>query len=303
MDIRYVQSFVAVVEGGSLAAAARKLDLTAAAVAARVRSLEEDLGAALIQRSGRSVRPTAQGIKVLESAHVLLRSARDMQALARDGQAEVGELRLGVFSSAMTNVLPSLLQGFYRSYPHASLYVEPGASVELCSQVAAGELDAAVVVEPQFAIPKTCEWIVLMEEPLVVIAPAGVTGRDAHALLRNEPFIRYNRHVLGGQLADRYLRDHDIVPHQRLEIDSLLAIAAMVGKGLGVSLLPDWSQLWEGGQSLVKIELPDRPPVRRVGLIVASQSPRVALARMFAEQALLAFGNNAGAATAVERAG
>lgn len=294
MDIRYVQSFVAVVEGGSLAEAARRLDLSAAAVAARVRSLEEELGTSLVQRAGRSVRPTAQGLKVLESAHALLRSARDIQALARDAAAEIGELRLGVFVSAMTSVLPSLLQGFYASYPHASLLVEPGASVELCRRVAAGELDVAVVVEPQFAVPKTCDWIALMDEPLVVIAPAGTAQTDAHELLRREPFIRYHRNVLGGQLADRYLRDHDIVPHQRLEIDSLLAIAALVGKGLGVSLLPDWSQRWEGGLSLVKIELPDRPPVRRIGLIVARQSPHLALARVFAEQALRAFSEGGG---------
>lgn len=293
MDIRYVQSFVAVVESGSLAAAARKLDLSAAAVAARVRSLEEELAAPLVQRSGRSVRPTAEGLKVLESAHALLRSARDMQALARDGGVELGELRLGVFVSAMTTVLPALLQGFYRHYPHASLFVEPGASVELCSKVASGELDAAVVVEPQFAVPKTCEWMALMEEPLVVIAPAGAVERDPHELLRRQPFIRYNRNVLGGQLADRYLRDHDIVPHQRLEIDSLLAIAAMVGRGLGVSLLPDWSRMWEGGDAVVKIELPDRAPVRRVGLLLARHSPRAALARMFAGQALQAFGEPA----------
>ncbi|TWC67273.1 LysR family transcriptional regulator [Herbaspirillum sp. SJZ099] len=296
MDIRYVQSFVAVVESGSLAEAARRLDLTAAAVAARVRSLEQSLAAPLIQRSGRSVRPTAQGLKVLESAHALLRSARDMQALARDGAGEVGELRLGVFVSAMTGVLPSLLQRFYRCYPNVSIYVEPGASVELCRKVAAGELDAAVVVEPQFAVPKTCEWLPLMEEPLVVIAPAGSAGKDAHALLRHEPFIRYNRNVLGGQLADRYLRDHGIVPHQRLEIDSLLAIAAMVGKGLGVSLLPDWSALWDGGQALVKVELPGRAPVRRVGLITARHSPHVALARVFADEAVRAL---AGARTSV----
>jgi DNA-binding transcriptional LysR family regulator len=131
-----------------------------------------------------------------------------------------------------------------------------------------------------------------MDEPLVVIAPAGNEGKSAHELLRHEPFIRYNRNVLGGQLADRYLRDHDIVPHQRLEIDSLLAIAAMVGKGLGVSLLPDWSALWEDGLALVKVELPDRAPVRRVGLITARHSPHVALARVFADEAVRAFAEN-----------
>ena len=68
MDIRYLQSFVTVVEVGSLAEAARRLDLTPAAIAARVRGLEEELGAVLVKRAGRSVKPTAAGEKILERA-------------------------------------------------------------------------------------------------------------------------------------------------------------------------------------------------------------------------------------------
>ncbi|MCC3263312.1 LysR family transcriptional regulator, partial [Paenibacillus polymyxa] len=56
MDTRYVQSFVSVIESGSLAEAARRLDLTPAAIAARVRTLEEELGTTLIKRVGRSVK-------------------------------------------------------------------------------------------------------------------------------------------------------------------------------------------------------------------------------------------------------
>ncbi|SAL23937.1 LysR family transcriptional regulator [Caballeronia udeis] len=81
-------------------------------------------------------------------------------------------------------------------------------------------------------------------------------------MLRNEPFIRYERSVLGGQLADRYLRDHQIHPHQRLEIDGLLAIAALVDQGIGVLLLPDWVSLWSSGMSLARLPLPGRTPVR-----------------------------------------
>ena len=66
MDIRYLQSFVTVVDLGSLAQAARQLDLTPAAVAARIHALEEDLGSILIKRAGRTVKPTAAGINILE---------------------------------------------------------------------------------------------------------------------------------------------------------------------------------------------------------------------------------------------
>lgn len=284
MDTRYLQSFVAVVELGSMAQAARSLDLTPAAIAARVKALEDELGATLVQRSGRSVRPTEAGLKMLDRARKVLREVRDLRAAGGDA-ASLGELRLGVFISAMTGVLPPVLKGLYARYPDLSVFVEPGSSVELCRQVAAGGLDAAVVVEPQFAVGKGCAFETWLEEPLVVVAPSRLAGGDPHALLAGEPFIRYDRSVLGGQLADRYLRDHRISVRQRLEINSLMTIAALVGQGLGVALLPDWAPMWSNRLDIVRVELPQRAPVRKVGLIWATHGPRVALAQALQSEA------------------
>ena len=284
MNIEYLQSFVTVVDAGSLAEAARRLDLTPAAMAARIKALEDELGTPLLQRAGRAVRPTEAGLKILDRARALLRDVRDLQAIAQDS-TPVGELRLGVFVSALTSVLPPVLKRLYQSWPAMSVFVTPGASIELCRRVGAGELDAAIVVEPQFTVPKTCEWHVLMEEPLVVVAHASMAGRDAHELLRSEPYIRYDRNVLGGQLAERYLRDQGIHPRQRLEIDGLLAIAALVDQELGVSLLPDWPALWSSGMALARIALPGRAPVRRIGLVRNVQSPHAALSAALLQEA------------------
>lgn len=288
MNVEFLHSFVTVLEAGSLAEAARRLDLTPAAVAARLRALEEDLGTPLVQRAGRSVRPTEAGSKILERSRSLLRDLRDLRAIAGDSSLP-GELRVGVFVSAMTSMLPAILQRLYRAHPELAVFVKPGTSIELCSRVAAGELDAAIVVEPQFVVPKNCDWQALIDEPLVVVAPAAMAGRDPHELLAQEPFIRYDRTALGGQLADRYLRDHNIRPRQRLEIDSLLAIAALVDRGLGVALLPDGPSLGAGLGALVRIALPGPVPVRRIGVVLASQGPRVGLARSLLREAVAEF--------------
>lgn len=288
MDIRYLQSFVTVVEVGSLAEAARRLDLTPAAVAARIHALEDDLGSMLIKRAGRSVKPTAAGVNILEQSRSVLRFVRDLRAAASDG-ATMGELRLGVFASAMTSVLPPVLKRLYALLPALNVFVAPGASVDLCRKVGSGELDAAIVVEPQFAIAKGCEWCSLVEEPLVVVAPLRHLGRQAHDLLQTEPFIRYDRSVLGGQLADRYLRDQGIRPHQRLEIDGLMPIAALVAQDLGVALIPDWPSLWHSGMAIVRIPLPVRAPVRQVGLIWGEHGPRAKLAHAFLKEAKAVF--------------
>lgn len=287
MDIRYVQSFVTVVECGSIAEAARRLDLTAAAIAARVRALEEDLGTPLVQRAGRSVKPTEAGLKILERARLVVREVRDMRALATD-DTPLGEFRLGVSSSALTGMVAPVLRAFYQRYERLAVYVDAGTSSDLYHKVLNGKLDASIIVEPQFAAPKGHVWRLMMEEPLVVLAPMEMAGRDPHELMANEPFIRYDRSVWGGRLADRYLRQNGIRPRERLEIDGLMAIAGMVAEGLGVSLLPDWAPERLAQMSLVRIPLPGRGPVRRMGLFWDTYSPHAQLAGSFYEVAMAA---------------
>ncbi|SOY93335.1 Transcriptional regulator LysR family [Cupriavidus taiwanensis] len=283
MDALQLQSFVMVVEMGSLSEAARKLGITPAAVGARIRALEQELGVALVKRSGRFVKPTLAGINILERSRGLLREFRDLRTAA-NSNTPTSELRLGVFPTAMTSLLPPVLRRLYTKQPGLKVLVTSGTSIELCRKVDDGSLDAAIVIQPLFVLPKTCDWRVLVEEPLVLAVPRELSGGDAHEILRTQPFIRYERTLLGGQLAERYLQAHSIEPRERLELDSVLAIAMLVNQRLGVALLPDWEPLWHMGLDIARIVLPHRPPTRRVGLILAVHGPRVPLAEaLFSE--------------------
>jgi DNA-binding transcriptional LysR family regulator len=280
MDTRYLQCFLKIVESGSIAEAARQLDLSPTTVAAQIRALELELGAEVLARSGRVVRPTTAGVKVLEKARSIVRDTRELLSLAND-EAPVREFRLGIFPSAIPSLLPIILSRLYTEHPDLNVFASPGYSPDLFAQVASGDLDAAIVVEHQVGIPKTCEWRVLLEEALVVVAHDGISAAsDPHEVLRNEPFLRYDRKVWGGRLADRYLREQGIKPRQRLEIDGLAVIASLIKHRLGVSLLPDWSAMWGDDGGLVRIPLPGDAPVRRVGFIWARRGPRAALAEI-----------------------
>src|SRR5690625_754694 len=164
MDIRNLQSFIAVADSGSMAAAARFLDITPAAVAARIRSLENHLGVSLVARTGRYVKPTKAGLQILERSRAVLRDLRDLHAVARDG-VPLGELRIGVFVSAMTSILPKVLEKLYTAHPQLAVYVAPGASIELCRLVASGELDAAIVVNPNLQWQKAGNGVCVSERP------------------------------------------------------------------------------------------------------------------------------------------
>jgi DNA-binding transcriptional LysR family regulator len=280
MDTRYLQSFVAVVEYGSFAEAARRLGLTAAAIAARVQSLEDALDTPLVQRAGRTVLPTQAGLRVLPKARAVVRDVRDLSAVAHDGTL-LGELRLGVSTSSLTGLLPRILEGLYAAHPQLKIFVEPGASSHLYRRIVSGDLDAGIIVAPQFTIPKAFAWQVLVEEPFIVLASQAMAGRGAHDLLAGEPFIRYDRGVWGGMVADRYLQEHNIVPQERLEIDGLNAIATMVHQGIGVSLVPDWTPPWPEGLKVARIPLPGRAPVRKVGFLWSPHGAHAALSQAF----------------------
>lgn len=283
METQFLQSFVMVVECGSMAEAARRLDLTPAAVAARVKSLEDSIGTPLVRRAGRTVKATEAGLRILGHARGVLRDVRSLQALAGD-DGPLGEWRLGVSTSALTGIIPPLLHALYQRNPKLALYMEPGSSGILYERVTSGVLDAAVIVEPQFQLPKSCAWRVLVEEPMCVLAPTALAGQDPLHLLATQPFIRYDRNTWGGRTADQYLREHDIQPQERIEIDALNAVAVLVHHGLGVSLVPDWTPPWPEGVQVVRIPLPPPVPVRRMGL-VWSEGPKAALAKALLDEA------------------
>ncbi|MBS1066323.1 LysR family transcriptional regulator [Gluconobacter kondonii] len=276
MDTRFLESFLIVIEQGSLAGAARQLRLTPASVAQRIRALEDEIGCPIVQRDGRNVRPTEQGLAIIEQSRAIITSVRDLCAIAASDKP-VGTLRIGAISSAANGLLPPYLKRFFECFPEIELHITPGSSSGLHNAVLEGNIDAAFIVEPPFEIPKTLVWQTLRSEPLVVLAPAVLQETDPHEILRNHPLIRYDRMQWGGRLADEYLRKSGIWPHERLELDSLDAIAIIVSQGTGVSLVPDWARPWPAGVHLKKIPLPDPAPCRNLGFLVQRNSPRLSL--------------------------
>ncbi len=290
MDTQFLNTFVVVADRGSMAAAARVLNITPAAVAQQIRTLERELGAPLIARAGRTVSLTEEGSRILQRARDLLRDVADMRSVANDSEVS-GELRLGACPTSLAGMLPDILARMVEAFPQINVYIRPGYSAELYRAVETGELDAAVVLQAPYNLPKTCDWQLLREEPLVMIAPARLAGRDPHELLRTEPLIRYDRNQWGGRVADDYLRRAGIVPRERFELNGLNAIAVMVDRGLGVSLVPDWAKPWPEGLDLVRIPLPLPSEPRRIGMVWSRSTVRIRLVTVLLQESRAATGH------------
>jgi len=287
METQFLESFVAVVDSGSIAAAARRLNLTPAGVAQRIRALERTIGVQLVSRSGRTVGPTQGGAAILGRARKLLVEVHDLNAVAASERLS-GTLKLGSFHTASSGLLPDILALFTRRYPEIEVHIVRDTSSALYQKALDDRFDVIMIAQPPFAIPKSFDWRVLREEPLILLAPAAAPIHDPHKLLKAQPYIAMDHNSWAGRLADGYLRQARIRPHERFELDGVDTIAVMVDRGLGVSLVPDWPRPWPEGLSLAKYSLPANPFARRIGLLWNRTSVRARLVHVFLEVAIKA---------------
>lgn len=284
METRFLQTLLTVIETSSMAETARRLNITPSAVVQRIKALENEIGQPLVRRSGHSMQPTTAGAAIIPDIRRLLEVEGDVKAAA-SADLEVGLLRIGVIHSALTGLLPDLLVALKENRPGIELYVLPGMSSDLYAGVVEGTLDAAIVVQPYFALPKTLEWALLREEQLLLVTPSTVTANDPRRILKREPFIRYDRNHWGGRIVDQYLRKISLRPREQYELDSLEAITILVSRGLGVSLIPDWLPPWPERTNLRRLDVTGSP-TRNIGILWPQRSARLPLTKALVAEAL-----------------
>lgn len=284
METGYLRAFMVVLESGSISEAARRLDLTPAAVAQQMKVLEREFGVPLLRRAGRTVAPTQAGHRLAERAQVMLGELATLRTVVA-GEGGALDLTVGATNTMLNGPLPIVLDALVQAHPSARITLRSGLTAELYELVQSGRLDAAICLHPTFALPKTLRWVPLREERLVLLAPQAWAGRDPHDMLRTEPLIRYDRQLGGGQAADRYLRRAGIVPRERFEISSLAAIAMLVARGVGVSVAPDAATAWWPTLPVVRLPLPDPSQARCFGMVWQRASPRASAIEVLADQA------------------
>lgn len=288
MDIRFLQSLVCVIDTGSIAAAARRDRLTPAAVSQRIMALERDLGCALLSRGAHSVAPTEACVQLLPRARRLIAEASLLKSDLNNCPLS-GEIRMGVISTAMTGIIPEVLSQIANVAPALKLRLIPGTSALLYEQLLQGDLDAAILVEPPFVVPKKLSLICYRREPLILITRDPPDLHDIHRYIETKPFIRYDAQSWGGRLVDRYLESVGVFPEVMCDMDALETIAILVARGVGNSIVPAW-------QGLVPVEvhltsLPDADAFERKIVLMHPANPhRSQIMRLLAD-ILLRYGN------------
>ena len=143
MDQRQLERFLAVVEHGSLAAAARQLHLTQQALSASLANLEQDLGVRLFDRSpGGSTKATQHGKALIRHARSQLAgSERARQELRNLSDARTGTVTVGLGESFAGDIIAKAILHFRKSRPGIRVNLIEGYSEKLRHRLYDGEFD------------------------------------------------------------------------------------------------------------------------------------------------------------------
>jgi len=285
MDTSALQNFIDIVSHGSIAEVSRRTNLTPAAINQRIKKLEQEIGLPLLVRSGHTLKPTKEGLRILNESKDILRKIHDLNSVAKNDAIQ-GQINIGAFDSAMTGIIPKVIRSMCAEHPDISFMLVNSYSLTLYRKVFEGELDAAIVIKPVFEIPKNFAWMKIREEPLIVLSNSGFPEKDAVALLKKYPLIGYDRSLSSGHLAANYLRQIGLQPRIRCELASVETIALLVSMGLGVAIVPDWASSAATPPSLIKLPIKGSyAKSRSVGILWNTQAVRAAAIRKFIDVA------------------
>jgi DNA-binding transcriptional LysR family regulator len=146
MDLRHLRTLAEVADRGSFSAAAEALGISQPAVSQQIRALERDVGASLLDRSGRRAQLTDRGQVVYRYAQRMLTLSEEFQRELGDGGGELGgALVVGSSTGLGEHVLPLLLGGFRAEHPRVTISLRIEATATIIDRVLGRELELGVV--------------------------------------------------------------------------------------------------------------------------------------------------------------
>jgi DNA-binding transcriptional LysR family regulator len=232
-----LRAFATVAECGGFGEAARRLHMSQPGVSRAVRALEGELGGDLFVRGRSAAVLTTLGERALVRARAILAEASAMRH-ERDEVCGIasGRVRLGSMPSVSATILPALLSSLERRHPALSVTVVDGHDDELVAWARAGTVDVAVVAGAHDGL----ELQPLVVDDLLAVVPAA-HPLAAHAAvparaLVGEPFILTRAGC--ERLVLAALRAQGVTPNVGHEVSEASSILALVGEGLGVSVMP-----------------------------------------------------------------
>ena len=270
MDFDQLETFLEVARLSSFSRAAEKRFRTQPAISSQIRSLEEEVGAKLLDRSGGKVSLTASGKLFLKFAEEMLEARKMMlTAVAENERIPKGEIVVGANEGTCLHILPEVFAEFKKQYPEVNISITRSDYGKILESVIDNSVDFGVVSLPVNDPRLTV--VLIHRDELVVIVPArhplaklkSVTIAEAAGFPLIVPKAGHTRDALENLFYERKLK-----PRYTMELDSSELLKRFVAADAGIGFIARSNVLEDvRANALVAIPISDATIRRDLALV------------------------------------
>ena len=281
MLLRHTRYLLAVADHGSFTRAAAELHVSQPALSQQIRQLEETLGAQLLDRSGRVVRPTDAGRVYIDHARRALREFEAGRRAIHDVEGlERGALRIAFTPTFATYLVGPLVQQFYARHPRVLISIRALAQVEMEPALTADALDLGIAFDDVRTEDVAAEPLYQEQLSLIVGEGHPAYGRTVMpaAELQGMDLVLLDTTFVTRRTIDQYFHDQQVAPRVAVECETAGQLVAIV-RGGGLATVASELAARRGELKAVQLS----PPIRKrtVSVLLRRDAYRSAATRAF----------------------
>jgi LysR family hydrogen peroxide-inducible transcriptional activator len=268
MELHQLRYAVAVAETGNFTRAAERSHVSQPSLSQQIINLEREVGHKLFHRLGRKAVLTEAGTVFLERARRILFEVENASKELSDHPALERRITVGAIPTVAPYLLPPLIERCREVHPNLQIDVREDFRTHLVHAIVEGELDLAIAALPIKDHRLSIEP--LFTEPLLLVVAKDhrfASQPAVHAAdLATETFIMLGTSSSLASQIRSFCGDHRVEPRIGFRCAQVATVKALVGLGVGISILPSVAQAPEDKKNLVYITLADGAPVREMAV-------------------------------------
>lgn len=243
IDGKHLKAFIILSKTLNMRHASKELHLTPSALSHSLKSLEEDLGCKLFDRTSRKMSLTQSGEQFLPQALriiELMDQARDTISSSKSWHR--GQLRIGASPTACQFIIPAVIREFKDSFSDIAIKIETAVGRDSESLLRDGKIDLALSLK--YPTPSSIEFVDTAEDEICfIVNPLHHWAKSQKAQLSKlaeEKIIISSSSTFTSDLLDDYFRPKNIIINPFIEIGNEEVIKQFVQLNLGIGIIPPW---------------------------------------------------------------
>ena len=245
MNIRHIQYVLAILREGSITAASKKLFVSQPALSQTLKQIEQDLGAAIFDRTTDPISLTYAGQQYVDAGLQVLDIDRNLRARIAETKKELhGRLRLGISMQRGLQILPQVIPDFSRMYPYIRIELIEHGSATLEHMTAEGQCDLALITTNEK--PNKLHYELIESEEVVLMAARSTElahrFSDGEPIeitqAQNEKFVSMREGHSVRTIQDRLFERHHLTPTILMETTNMEAGKHVAARANAVMLIP-----------------------------------------------------------------